>query len=415
MNRNTMIELYKENESLKMQIQRLNQMTNRMQNSFNDAEIDLQKMKNKASSLQKLFREIIRNCFPREYIADGLDTLTEDQSYEFIVKKLKQFEIDLFEEKRENKTLLTQLKETVEQLERFQNLGMNAPSENVGAEEGQVSLHALVADPTPTDPTENAFLAIASQVEEREYPVIRVVGEGLEGFSEIAAKLGIGNTTVKSICEELTTKGILQFNKVNPGGKGRPKHNYYLTQVGKRIYEMKFEKAAVVTQQEKLSGHGSPNHGGLMFEVGRFLEESGCEIKYDGPDTSFILNSGSKIIFDIKATDKETGKIMFLETERAQCGEGHLRDKLVKCLQFAQEGHATKEIYFVAPDKKSLQVIQQNLFKWIASTNLTVVSNKASSEDEAAMSLAKAVIVFKMSTLDDFKAGKMQTFMYGNK
>ena len=66
------------------------------------------------------------------------------------------------------------------------------------------------------------------------------------------------------------------------GGKGRPAYHYFITPLGVEIYKKRYNSTPETTKLEELSTHGSPSHGGLMVETGKFFEDTKCEVEYDG-------------------------------------------------------------------------------------------------------------------------------------
>lgn len=412
MNRDQILRILKENESLKMKEQRLQQSMERLQSRFNDSESDFLRMSRSYDALKDQFREIVRNAFPREYIDLKMRDHNEIQLYEFIIKKVNELEHSSFYKGNENIKLKNELNEVMAELERLKNAGpmiSSVPfneSENPPGESG-VESSSLVDKPEVVDSSDNPVLGIMALIEDKDWPIIKTIGEGETLFSKIAELLGIANSTVNSILTELTAKGVVNFEKIQKGGKGRPAHHYFLTPLGTKAYEMKFGDKPETTILEKMSTHGSPSHGGLMVEVGTFLTENNCEVIYDGPDTTYRLKDGRDIIFDIVAYDPESKEQMFIETERAKCGEQHLQEKFDKCFQFTKLGK-TKTVYIIAPDKGALHQIQQQLFRWVRKNSDTLVMLQKNNED-------RALIVFKTSSLEDFKKGKLQTFFYGVK
>lgn len=412
MNKDKLINVLRENESYKIKVDRLNKSLERLQSRYNDTESDLSAYKKKNDFLKEQFREIVRNCFPREYIEGDMGKRSDMELYEYIVEKVNSLEQDNFYTKREKEKLADELNTTMVELERLQNAGpMLAPSssdDSIGESDGLVSsVGNMTATPVPVSVDENPLAGVLSLLEEKDWPYIQSVGKGTTLFSDIVSEVGTSNAVASPILSALVEKGLINFTKIQKGGKGRPAHHYFLTSLGTKAYELKFEESAETTILEKMSTHGSPHHGGLMVEVGSYLEENGCVVTYDGPDTTFRLRSGRDIIFDIKAFDRETKETLLIETERARCGEQHLQEKFDKCLEFMEKG-ITKSIHIVAPDKESLHTIQQNLFKWVKQQRNTLMILSGNNID-------KAIIVFKTATLEDFKKGKLQIFYYGKK
>lgn len=412
MNREQILHIVKENESLKMKEQRLQQSIERLQSRYNDAENDLNRTRRNYDSLRDQFKEIVRNAFPRDYIDLKMRDFNEVQLYEFILKRVNELEQSTFYNGEENTKLKNELAQMMSEMERLKNAGPMISSQTPSFdsdEEGEVRVdgESLVDKPTPVGADENPVAGIMSIIEDKDWPVIKAIGEGETLFSKISEILGIANSTVNNILTELTAKGVVNFEKIQKGGKGRPAHHYFLTPLGTKAFELKFGEKAETTMLEKMSTHGSPSHGGLMVEVGKFLSDNGCDVDYDGPDTTFRLKDGRDIIFDLVAYDPESKEQMYIETERAKCGDQHLQEKFDKCFQFTKLGK-TKTIHVVAPDKNALHQIQQQLFRWVRKKSDSLVMLQKNNED-------KALIIFKTSTLEDFKKGKLQTFYYGGK
>lgn len=396
MNQQKLIAVLKEKESIEIRAERLAKSLDRLQSRYNDTERDLTMSKNKYSFLQDQFREVAKNCFPREYISEDLGAKTEGELYEYIVKKVSDIQQELFytglvkEEYEEKLELLEG------EVEKLKSVGPIAQS---GEEDSPA------AEPEEFEEGESFFDAIQEELTDSDYQYVGVVGGGVNLFSEIVKETGDSNGKGSRVLKELVEKGILSFEKIQKGGKGRPSHNYFLTNIGVEVYQNRYGQEPEVTILEKMSTHGSAHHGGLIVEVGEFLKENGCDVYYDGPDTTYPLKSGRNIIFDIKAFDKETKELLVVETERARCGESHLFEKYDKCLEFVDKG-LTKTIHIVSPDRDSLHKIQQSLFKWVKKQDRKfVVLNQDNKE--------RAIIVFKTATLEEFKKGEFQMFHYG--
>lgn len=418
MNKEKLIGIIRENESMKIKIDRLQKSSERLQSRYNDTESDLSNYKRKHDFLRDQFREIVRNCFPREFINEEMGAKSEMQLYDFIVQKITSLEEDKFYSKQEKSKVEQQLNNALEELERLQNAGplMGAGGSEEGNEdyydgnEGEVKIPkatGITAVPKPVEGEENPLAGVMSLIDEKEWTALKIIGDGETLFTKIVDAMGLANSTVSTTLNDLVEKGLVNFEKIQKGGKGRPAHHYFLTSLGTNAYELKYNEKPETTMLEQMSTHGSPHHGGLMVEVGTFLQESGCTVEYDGPDTTYKLKSGRSIIFDIKAFDRESKELMLVETERARCGDQHLEEKFDKCYEFAQMG-ISKTIYIVAPEKESLHRIQQQLFKWVKNNRNTLVMLPANNVD-------KAVVIFKTSTLEDFKKGKLQIFYYGLK
>lgn len=419
MNKEKILHIIKENESLKIKVDRLQKSAERLQSRYNDAENDLNTFQRKHDFLKDQFREIVRNCFPREYIEKNMRSFTEIQLYEYIVDRVGSLEKENFYSIQEKEKFEKTLKETMDELERLQNAGplgggYSGESEHdEESEEGSEDVlvtpksGGIVAIPKQVDGAENPLAGVMSLIDEKEWVIIKTIGEGETLFSKIVDSVGVANSTVSVMLNELVDKGVINFEKIQKGGKGRPAHHYFLTSLGTKAFEMKFENKPETTMLEQMSTHGSPHHGGLMVEVGTFLEESGCDVEYDGPDTTYALKNGKKIIFDIKAYDKESKELLLIETERAKCGDKHLQEKFDKCYEFTKLG-ISKTVHIVAPDKDALHNIQQQLFRWVRNNQETLIMLQKNNVD-------KAVVIFKTATLEDFKKGKLQIFYYGMK
>lgn len=426
MNKQQILYVLKENESLKMKVQRLEQSTERLQNRYYDAENELNTFKRKYDFLSDQFSEIVRECFPREFIDLNMRGWSEKELYEFLKRKIEDIEGIAFGSSTQIKKLKEALDDTESELTRLKNAGpMIAYSEDVDGSNEEFSSDGNATDegnspsktigsntasaqkPKQVKNEEDLVLGLLGQIEEKEWPIIKVVGEGETQFGNIASTLGIANSTVSDILNALQEKNIITFEKIQKGGRGRPAHHYFLTPLGMKLFEKKYKNKAEKTKLQELSTHGSPAHGGLMHEVGQFLEENGCEVIYDGPDTTYKLKDGRDIIFDIKAYDPQSKENIIVETERAKCGDKHLQEKFDKCYEFTKLG-ITKTIHVIAPDKQALHQIQQQLFRWVRKNANTLQMLQKDNTD-------RAVVIFKTATLEDFKKGKLQEFFYGVK
>lgn len=417
----------KENESLQLKIKRLEQSADRLQTRFYDSENELNNYKRKYDFLKGQFKEVARQCFPRDFIENNVGGGNEKEVFEFLLESIRSQEQNAFNNSQEAKRLLAELNEISEEIERLRNAGpiysyepntnIETPDTNQETEHNtpkktkdetkEIGKNGLIIDKPKEIPNEsNPVLGVLSLITDKDWPIIECIGSGKTLFSDIATIVKTGNAIVSNLLDELIAKGILTFEKVVKGGKGRPAHHYFLTPLGQKIYEMKFENKPITTMLEKLSTHGSPSHGGLMLEVGTFLQENNCEVYYDGPETSFKLRkSGREIRFDIKAIDKETKDILLFETERGKCGSVHLQEKIDKCFEFT-DLIITKVIHIIAPDKTSLHNIQQELFRYVRKNEILML--QGNNKD-------KAIIIFKTATLDEFKNGKFQEFYYGQR
>ena len=400
----------KENESLRLKIQRLEQSSERLQTRYYDTENQLNNFKRKFDFLKEQFKEVARNCFPREYIEKRIGNANEKEVYEFIIMKVKELENGVFETSEENAKLLLDLKETMEELKRFKNAG---PIVQHGEIEQDFESDKTIGDnsisldrPQKIDSGKNPVYGVMSILDEREWSIIEAIAKEKTLFTDIVTVTKINNSTANELLNSLQEKGVVNFEKIMKGGKGRPAHHYFLTSLGVEIYKLKYKEEPSTSILEKLSTHGSPAHGGLMMEAGKFLEDNGCHVDYDGPETSFKLKNGKEVRFDIKAYDKESKEVLIVETERGKCGEAHLHDKFDKCLAFTRL-LITKTVHIVAPDKDALHQIQQQLFRWVRKTNNIQMLQKNSKD--------KASVIFKTATLEDFKKGKLQEFYYGYK
>jgi len=413
MNKEQILYLLRENESLKLKMDRLEQSTERLQSRYYDAENQLTNFKNKYDFLKGQFKEVARQCFPRDYIELKLGTASEKDVYDFLVSKIRDLEVGFFSTSQENIKKLEEIAELKDEMERYRSIGkpssegvspQGTSEEKVTPELGQNAASAM--KPQPMDNLLNPVLGMVSSLSEREWLLLEIVGKGETLFSDIVSQSKLANSVVSDIFSSLQEKGLTSFERVAKGGKGRPAHHYFLTPLGAKVFEVKYKTIPVTTMLEKLSTHGSIVHGGLMLEVGEFLEENGCDVFYDGRDTSFKLRDGREIRFDIKAIDRETKEIHVFETERSKCGDQHLKEKIQKCWEFSKL-RVTKTVNIVASDKTALHQIQQQIFRWVRE-NDTIQMLQTPQKD-------RAQIIFRIASVEDFKNGKLQEFYYGVK
>ena len=409
MDKEQFIYILKENEALKLKLQRVEQSTERLQTRYYDTETQLDNFKRKYEFLYSQFKELSRQCFPRDFIDKEIGSASEKETYDFLLTKIRGIEQESFELSKENKEKVEELKKLAEELERYKNAPqIIANTVNTEETDGeQKSSSSIVQRPLSVSADNNPILSVMSSITEQEWSALSIIGTGKTLFSDITSKLSMSNNTAKDLLDILKEKGVVSFEKVMKGGKGRPAFHYFLTPLGVDLYSKKFNNSPETTKLEELSTHGSPSHGGLMAEVGKFFEENNCEVSYDGPDTSYKLNNGKEVRFDLKVHDPKGKELFMVETERAKCGEQHLKEKFEKCLDFTKLLY-TKTIYFVAPNRETLSYIQQQLFKWVKNQdNIKIIQNKDLKSN--------AAIIFKTATLDDLKCGKIQEFYYGFK
>lgn len=420
MNKEKLIYILKQNESLKMQVKRYEDSLSRLQTRCDDTEIELTNFKKKYDYLKEQFKDIVRKTFPREFIEQKMKTWSEKELDEFITTRIIELEDNSFKLSEDNKKVLEELKITMSELERLKKVGpissvvnnsINENEDNKREEnniEEDINSISGIKRPQNLEDNSNPILGIMGLIKPEEWPIIKRIGEGESMFSDISNSIGISNSILKDILTELQGKGIINLERVNSGGKGRPAHHHFLTPLGTQVYAKKFSETPEKNTLQKLSATSSTSHGGLMHEVGKILEGRGLDIEYDGPDTTYSLRDGRKIIFDIKAYDPKTKEVTMYETERAHCGPNHLHEKFDKCLMFSTQLLITKTVYIIAPDKKALGEIQQQLFKWVRKNQDKVIMLQQNQID-------KAVIIFHTATLEEFKKEKSQAFFYGIK
>ena len=75
--------ILRENESLRLRIQRLEQSAERLQTRYYNAENQLNNFKSKFDFLKSQFKEVARQCFPREYINNKIGQASEKEVYDF--------------------------------------------------------------------------------------------------------------------------------------------------------------------------------------------------------------------------------------------------------------------------------------------------------------------------------------------
>ena len=405
MNKEQLVYVLKENESLKIKLQRINQSTERLQTRYYDTETQLNNVKRKYDFLYSQFKEIGRQCFPRDYIEKEMSSASEKELFDFLVTKIREIETGVYDLEVEKKKSLDELKEKDAELERLKK----APLQFSSSSEQNIEnpSESFVERPKDIPYEENPTLAVLSAMEENEWNVLEIIGTGKTLFTDIALKLGISNSNTKDVLESLRAKSLINSEKVMKGGKGRPALHYFLTPLGVDIYKKRYEGDPETTKLEELSTHGSPAHGGLMVETGKFYENNGCTVYYDGPETTYKLNNGKEIRFDLKVIDKNQKEPILVETERGKCGEQHLSDKFSKCLEFTKLLH-TKTIHIIAPNKETLGYLQQQLFKWVRKQeNIQMLGAKDLKSN--------AAIIFRTATIETLKAGQFQEFYYGYK
>ena len=122
MNKQQIMCILRENESLRLKIQRLEQSAERLQTRYYNAENQLNNFKSKFDFLKSQFKEIA-SMFPREYINNKIGQASEKEVYDFLISKIKELENGVFETTEENAKLMFELKETMEELQRFKNAG----------------------------------------------------------------------------------------------------------------------------------------------------------------------------------------------------------------------------------------------------------------------------------------------------
>lgn len=407
MNKEQLLYVLKENESLKLKLQRINQSTERLQTRYYDTETQLSNFKRKYDFLYSQFKEIGRQCFSREYIEKEMSSASEKELYDFLIAKIREIEAGVYDLEVEKKQALDELAEKEKELEKYKKAPMQFVSTNQETDDETKPVDNIVDRPKNIPYEENPTLAVLSNMEENEWSVLEIIGTGKTLFTDIASKLGISNTATKDLLEALKGKSLINSEKVMKGGKGRPALHYFLTPLGVDIYKKRYEGEPETTKLEELSTHGSPAHGGLMVETGKFYENAGCQVLYDGTDTTYKLNNGKEIRFDLKVIDPNQNEPILIETERGKCGEQHLSDKFAKCLEFTKLGH-TKTIHIIAPNMETLGYLQQQLFKWVRKQeNIQMLGQKDIKSN--------AAIVFRTATLENLKNGKFQEFYYGYK
>lgn len=409
MNKEQLVYVLKENESLKIKLQRINQSTERLQTRYYDTETQLTNVKRKYDFLYSQFKEIGRQCFPRDYIEKEMSSASEKELFDFLITKIREIEAGVYDLEVENKKSLDEIKEKDAELERLKKAPMQFQSTPQTIDENGVEVQGdnIIDRPKNIPYEENPTLAVLSNMEENEWNVLEIIGTGKTLFTDIALKLGVSNTATKDVLESLKSKSLINSEKVMKGGKGRPALHYFLTPLGVDIYKKRYENDPETTKLEELSTHGSPAHGGLMVETGKFYEDNGCTVYYDGPETTYKLNNGKEIRFDLKVIDPNQKEPILVETERGKCGEQHLSDKFSKCLEFTKLMY-TKSVQIIAPNKETLGYLQQQLFKWVRKQdNIQMLGQKDLKSN--------AAIIFRTATLEDLKSGKFQEFYYGYK
>ena len=106
MNKEQLVYVLKENESLKIKLQRINQSTERLQTRYYDTETQLNNVKRKYDFLYSQFKEIGRQCFPRDYIEKEMSSASEKELFDFLVTKIREIETGVYDLEVEKKKSL---------------------------------------------------------------------------------------------------------------------------------------------------------------------------------------------------------------------------------------------------------------------------------------------------------------------
>lgn len=76
--------------------------------------------------------------------------------------------------------------------------------------------------------------------EEKDMLILEIIYNGENSLSGISEKLDIPVSSVSELLQNLCSQGLVDFNKISDGKRGRPKHVYYLTMFGEQFCQENF-------------------------------------------------------------------------------------------------------------------------------------------------------------------------------
>lgn len=412
------------NKSMQIKIKRFEDIIERQQVRFSDAEKDKNKLSSVIKNLKSEVYDLAQANFPHAFTQEKMQYKDFNEIVSFLYRKITEMaegmlkaekkEKDYVKKDNESESSINQLKERLsilqKQIEEGKYIENEDFEEDVVEEEGLPISDDINPDDVLSEYKEgdsfllNQFIRTMKNVD---FKILETIGDGSTLFSEIAKVLSMSNNNTKRVLENnLLFKKIVKCKVFSSGGKGRPSKHYYLTELGEIIFKNKFNKDIQKTDKQKLSTHGSSHHGGLIADVGEILSNDGYSIEYEKP---FILLDSSRVIPDIYAYDERNNGTMIIECERVK-NPPTLKDKFNKYYQlFLEKQGGTNIIHFITPDKTQLNTLHQEIFKWVK-------SNKFGLKMLSANEFSSAKIIFKTSTLEEFKCNQEpRAFYYGPK
>ena len=203
MNKEQFVYILKENEALKLKLQRVEQSTERLQTRYYDTETQLNNFKRKYDFLYSQFKELARQCFPRDFIDKEIGSSSEKETYDFLLNKIRTMEQETFDLNKENEAKIEELKSLAEELDRYKNAGFQqtATSQTETGENPETT--SFVQRPETISASEHPHLGLISNISEPEWKVLEIIGKGKTLFTDIATKLGSSNNATKDLLEEL--------------------------------------------------------------------------------------------------------------------------------------------------------------------------------------------------------------------
>lgn len=201
-------------------------------------------------------------------------------------------------------------------------------------------------------------------VKQLEWMVINLIGEGKSSLGDISYFFNLGTHKMKALLDDMVAKGLLVENKISASGRGQPALYYFLSVLGKNLFELKNKERPMEPHMERFSKHGSPEHGRLMARTGELLESRGYQVDFDGNKTTFALSNGKSIRFDIRAFKNDGKEELFFETERLRCGRSHIYKKLDKIWNLFNFNKSFDKVIFVFPNLETKRKFHKHMIKW---------------------------------------------------
>jgi len=362
-------------------LRQVNLLLDRTQARLDNAESEVRRLRSEVKEAEQAIREAISQIAPRKYAGDKVGSLTllalaeylgqsikgnvvmTQEDYQALYRRLAEVNGEIHSAEEAGRAQVeilqgklaecegdrTRLQQTLDFLRNGEAVALGD-----GAGEGQMDNRA---DPG----TEDALLMqeVLPKIEERLWPVLQAIAGGKHLKQEIAdATTGVPFTAVRDMLEELRRMGVLRAaDDVKSGGRGRPAQHFYLTAFGKKVCELRFGEQVERSEQERLSTHGSPEHGALILKVAETLQEMGYQdIEADNDKTTFPVDNGRVVRFDIVA--RKDGERMHVECERGTHTEEEMIDKINKILQ------VTTEFWIICPDAVAKEKVKQQYFRW---------------------------------------------------